>query len=114
MRRRAFDIIVSSVGAGLVVVVLAAGALAMWGDSFASSSVRDQLTAQQIYFPPAGSDALKAPEIGKYLDQYAGQQLTTGQQAEVYADHFIAVHLSEIAGGKTYAQVSTAAQADPN
>ena len=113
MRRRTFDIIVSSVGAVLVVVLLAAGALAMWGYSFANNSVRDQLVAQQIYFPPAGSDALKPPEIGNYLNQYAGQQLTTGAQAEAYADHFIAVHLSEVAGGQTYAQVSAAAMADP-
>ena len=114
MRRRTFDIIISSVGAVLVVVLLAAGALAMWGYSFANNSVRDQLVAQQIYFPPAGSDALKPPEIGKYLNQYAGQQLTTGAQAEAYADHFIAVHLSEVAGGQTYAQVSAKALADPN
>jgi len=114
MRRRTFDLIISSVGAVLVVVLLAAGALAMWGYSFANNSVRDQLVAQQIYFPPAGSDALKPPEIGKYLNQYAGQQLTTGAQAEAYADHFIAVHLSEVAGGQTYAQVSAKALADPN
>jgi len=85
----------------------------MWGYSFANNSVRDQLVAQQIYFPKAGSDALKPPEIGNYLNQYAGQQLTTGAQAEAYADHFIAVHLAEVAGGKTYAQVSAAALADP-
>jgi len=114
MRRRTFDIIFSSVGGLLTVVLLAAGALLMWGYSFADSSVHDQLAAQQIYFPPAGSDALKAPEIGRYLNQYAGQQLTNGAQAEAYADHFIAVHLGEVAGGKTYAQVSSAALADPN
>src|SRR5262245_4564811 len=106
MRRRTFDIIVSLVGAVPGVVLLAAGALAMWGYSFANTSVRDQLSAQQIYFPPAGSDALAPPEIGRYLDRYAGQQLTTGAQAEAYADHFIAVHLREVAGGQTYAQVS--------
>ncbi len=114
MRRRTFDIILSSVGALLVVVLVTAGALLMWGYTFANGSVHDQLVAQQIYFPPAGSDALKPPQIGPYLNQYAGQQLTTGAQAEAYADHFIAVHLSEVANGQTYAQVSAAAQADPN
>jgi hypothetical protein len=114
MRRRTFDIILSSVGALLTVVLLAAGALLMWGYSFADASVHDQLAAQQIYFPAKGSAALAPPEIGTYLDRYAGQQLTNGAQAEAYADHFIAVHLSEVAGGQTYAQVSTAAQADPN
>src|SRR5215475_8697052 len=114
MRRKTFDIIVSSVGGVLVVVLLAAGGLLMWGYSFANNSVHDQLAAQQIYFPKAGSPALASPEIGPYLNQYAGQQLTTGAQAEAYADHFIAVHLSEVADGKTYAQVSALAQADPN
>src|SRR5262249_15235940 len=46
--------------------------------------------------------------------QYAGQQLLTGQQAEAYADHFIAVHIQNMTGGKTYAQLSTAAMAQPN
>ncbi len=48
-----------------------------------------------------------------YLEQYAGQQLVTGKQAEAYADHFIAYHLQEIGGGKTYSQLSGAALALP-
>ena len=43
------------------------------------------------------------------VSQYAGQELTTGAQAQVYADDFIAVHLQEIGGGKTYSQLSAAA-----
>ena len=114
MRRRTFDIIVSAVGGLLTIVLVVAGGLLLWGYSFANNSVRDQLVAQQIYFPPAGSQALAPPQIGPYLNRYAGQQLTTGAQAEAYADHFIAVHLSEIADGQTYAQLSAKAQADPN
>jgi len=49
-----------------------------------------------------------------YLLQYAGQQLVTGQQAEAYADHFIAVHLSEMHYGGVYSEVSAAAIADPS
>lgn len=64
---------------------------------------------QKIYFPPKGSPALAPPEIGRHLDQYAGQQLVNGAQAKAYADHFIAVHLNEAAGGKTYAQISSQA-----
>ena len=45
---------------------------------------------------------------------YGGQQLTTGAQAEVYADHFIANHLKAIGGGKTYSQLSAEAIAQPN
>jgi hypothetical protein len=113
MRRRTFDIIVTAVGALLTVVFLVAGGLLTWGYRFADTSVHDQLAAQQIYFPPKGSPALASPEIGPYLDQYAGQQLVTGAQAQAYADHFIAVHLKEVADGKTYAQVSSALLKDP-
>jgi hypothetical protein len=113
MRRRTFDIIGSSIGAVVTAVLVIGGVLALWGYNFANTNVHDQLAAQQIFFPKAGSPALASPEIGPYLNQYAGQQLTTGAQAKAYADHFIAVHLSEVAGGKTYAQVSTLAQADP-
>ena len=114
MRRRTFDLILTGVGLVLTIVLLVAGILLTWGYSFAHGQVHDQLAAQQIYFPPAGSPALADPKIGPYLNQYAGEQLTTGKQAQAYADHFIAVHLSEVAGGKTYAQVSAAAQADPS
>jgi hypothetical protein len=48
------------------------------------------------------------------VSQYAGQQMLTGQQAEAYADNFIAVHLTEIGGGKTYSQLSAAAIAQPS
>jgi hypothetical protein len=44
---------------------------------------------------------------------YGGQQLTTGAEAEVYADHFIANHLLVIGGGKTYAQLAAEAIAQP-
>ncbi|MEU4237086.1 hypothetical protein [Actinoplanes sp. NPDC026619] len=114
MRRRTFDIILTAVGAVLAAGLLIAGGLLTWGYNFANDTVHDQLAAQQIFFPAKGSDALKSGEIGPYLNKYAGQQLTTGAQAEAYADHFIAIHLKEMAGGKTYAQVSTEAQANPD
>lgn len=97
-----------------VVVLLSIGGLSWWASSFISNSVHDELAAQQIYFPPLGSKALASPDIGPYLNQYAGQQLLTGPQAKAYANHFIAVHLTEVAGGKTYAQVSEASLASPN
>jgi hypothetical protein len=37
--------------------------------------------------------------------KYAGQELLTGKQAEVYANEFIGLHLKNTAGGKTYAQL---------
>jgi hypothetical protein len=112
MPRRTFDAIVSSVGALLVVVLIGASALAFWGYRFANDNVRTQLAAQKIFFPPQGP-ATASPEIGPYLNKYAGQQLTTGAQAEAFANHYIAVHLKEVAGGKTYAEVSTLARQNP-
>jgi hypothetical protein len=114
MPRRTFDKLMSLGGVVLTVTLLVAGGLAFWGYSFATGRVHDQLAAQKIYFPPKGSEALADPQIGKYLNQYAGQQLVNGAQAQAYADHFIAVHLKEVAGGKTYAEVSTLARANPS
>jgi hypothetical protein len=114
MRRRTFDMLVSSTGMMLTIVLLVAGGLLYWGYSFANSNVHDQLAAQKIFFPSKGSEALAPPEIGRYLNQYAGQQLVNGAQAQAYANHFIAVHLKEAAGGRTYAQVSSLALQNPN
>ncbi len=114
MRRKVFDTILSAGGVVLTIVLLVAGGLLMWGYTFASNNVHHQLAQQKIYFPAKGSPALAPKEIGPYLNIYAGQQLLTGPQAQAYADHFINVHLSEVAGGQTYAQVSTQAQAQPN
>src|SRR5580693_3154720 len=44
---------------------------------------------------------------------YAGQPMTTGAQAEVYANDFIGRHLFLIGGGKTYSQLSGEAMAQP-
>ena len=113
MRRKVFDILASLGGLVLVVMLVVAGGLAMWGYSFANASVHTQLSQQQIVFPDKGSEALASPKIGPYLNQYAGQKLTTGAQAKAYADHFIAVHLSEMPYGGVYSQVSAAARANP-
>jgi hypothetical protein len=112
MKRRTFDMLASLVGLGLAVLLVVAGGLLTWAHSFVQDEVHTQLAAQQIYFPPKGSDALAAPEFAA-VRQYAGQQLTTGAQAQVYADHFIANHLKAIGGGQTYAQLSAKALADP-
>lgn len=62
--------------------------------------VTDQLKAQQISFPAKGSSSLPAAEAG-----YAGQQVTTGDQAKAFSD-MIETHIREATGGLTYSQVS--------
>jgi hypothetical protein len=114
MRRRTFDALVSTGGLIIAAVLLVAGALLMWGHSFVNTNVHNQLAAQKIFFPPKGNPALTAdPEIKEYVTPYAGQQVVNGLQAEVFADHFIAVHLSKIGGGKTYSQLSARALTQP-
>jgi hypothetical protein len=112
MRRKTFDALATIAGLVLAVVLAVAGGLMLWGHNFVDSQVRTQLAAQKIVFPAAGSPQLKAlPTADRTaMLAYAGQQLVTGQQAEVWADHYIAVHLREIAGGKTYAELSGAYQ----
>jgi hypothetical protein len=112
MRRRTFDALLATGGLIIAAVLVAAGGLLTWAHTFVADQVTTQLSAQQIYFPPQG-EATADPQIGRYLDQYAGQQLTTGAQAKAYADHFIAVHLQEMTGGQTYAQLSSKALAHP-
>ena len=114
MRRKTLDLLLTLVGAVVTVGLIAASGLLMWGSSFANSQVHNQLAAQKIYFPAANSPELQNPQIKPFLLPYAGKELLTGQEAEVYADHFIAVHLSEIGGGLTYSEIAAKAQADPS
>ena len=108
------------VGFALAAVLLIAGGLLLWGSTYVHNTVQGQLSSQQIFFPPkaafahpqAGTEI--TPSMIPSVSQYAGQQLVTGQQAESYADNFIAVHINTIAGGKTYAQLSAASLAQPN
>ena len=98
----------TSVATFAAAAMMIAGVLAIVGGNYDKQVVRDQLTPQKISFPDKGSPAL-LPGI----EQYAGQQVVNGGQAKAYANDFIKVHLSKIAGGKTYAEVSAAAIADP-
>jgi hypothetical protein len=115
MRRKTFDLLVSTGGLVLAAVLLVAGGLLMWGYSFANSQVSDQLTAQKIVFPAKSNPEFKALPAADQaaIGGYAGQALTTGAQAKTYADHFIAVHLAEMGHGKTYSQLSVQSLAQP-
>jgi hypothetical protein len=119
MSRSVFDKLTSAGGIVAVVVLLVAGGLLTWGHSFVNSNVHSQLAKQQVSFPPKAAFAhAKAgteitPSMIPSVSQYAGQQLLTGAQAKVYADNFIAVHLSEMPHGGVYSKISAAALANP-
>ena len=112
MRRRTFDALAATAGVVIAGLLLVAGGLLTWGHNFVTNEVHTQLAAQKIVFPPANSPAVKGAEFAP-MRQYGGQLMTTGAQAQVYADHFIAVHLTEIGGGQTYSQLSAKALAQP-
>ncbi|HEY5267882.1 MAG TPA: hypothetical protein VII94_01980, partial [Candidatus Saccharimonadales bacterium] len=113
--RKTIDKIFVLLGLVTIVVLAVVGGLAWKASSFAKSSVETQMKAQQIFFPPKGSPAItELPTSDQIqMNKYASQQLVNGAQAEVYADNFIAYHLTKVADGQTYSQVSTQALADP-
>jgi hypothetical protein len=115
MRRRTFDALATMAGVLLAVVLAIGGGLLLWGHSVISNDVHNQLAAQKIVFPPATSSTIKELPAADAaaMSQYGGQLMTTGAQAQTYADHFIAVHLVKIGGGKTYSQLSAQALAQP-
>lgn len=112
MKRKSLDKTMIAVGAVAAVVLLACAGLAYWGNSFANQQIKSQLVQEKVFFPAKGSAALDPQEFPG-LQKYAGQQVDNGDKAKAYADQFIWVHMMKIAGGKTYAEVSTLAQADP-
>jgi hypothetical protein len=104
MKRRTLDILFAAGGLLLAGLLLAIGVVLTSNANFATNYVHDQLAQQNITFKTA--DTLTAEEKqSACLVRYAGQQLTTGKQAECYANDFIGLHLKSIAGGQTYAQL---------
>jgi hypothetical protein len=112
MKRRGFDPLVGG-GLFLAVPLIASGALLTWAHAHVGNKVHTQLAGQKIRFPPSDSLTIRDPEFAA-MHKYAGQRLTTGAQAAIYADHFIAHHLARIGGGATYAQARAAALASPD
>ena len=96
----------------VMVVVLAGAAIFAFGlGTFTTGQIRDELTAQQIYFP--GTDQIKAggaldpAKFPQEIRDQAGNQVSDGNQARIYANDFLGVHLQGVAGGLTYASVGT-------
>jgi len=110
MKRRTLDIIFSAVGLVVAALLLVLGLVLQSQADFAKSYVTDQLTAQKIVFTPA--DKLTDEEkSATCIVTNASQPLTTGKQAECYANNYIGLHLTETNDGKTYSQTSTESRA---
>lgn len=114
VERKAIDKVFILLGVASTAALIAIGSLAMYGYQFATNMVTSELTAQKIYFPAKDTPAFAAlPKADRdEVAKYAGEQLVNGEQARVYANHYIGAHLKEIAGGKTYAEVSAEAMKD--
>lgn len=99
--RKTIDRVLTLFGVVLTVALVVAGSLLMWGANFSADYVDEELSAQNIYFPPAEDlEAEGRTDLVKYGDEY----VNTGDEAEAYAS-FIDGHLQNIAGGQTYAEM---------
>ncbi len=109
--RKAIDKVFILLGMAATVMLLVAGSMAWYGYRFATNSVRTELAAQKVYFPPKGSPGLDPTEFPD-LQKYAGQLVDDGPKAKAYANGFIGRHLEKVADGKTYSEVSALAMKD--
>ncbi len=116
MKRSNIDKIISSIGLLLASVLLIASAVLFYTYNFIHTQVYDQLAPQNIILPAADSAAFKAlsQKDQDAIKPYAGQQVTTGAQAAVFANNYIAAHIQTIGGGKTYSELSTESRANPD
>lgn len=104
VKRRTLDILFSVGGVGLAALLLIIGVVMTSNANFSRRYVTDQLKQEKITFKTA--DTLTDEEKqAPCLVQYAGRALTTGKQAECYANRFIGLHVKTTADGQTYAQL---------
>ncbi|HVL07400.1 MAG TPA: hypothetical protein VM388_15530, partial [Acidimicrobiales bacterium] len=88
MKRKTLDLLFSIGGIGLAGLLLVIGVVMSSNADFSEKYVTEQLKEQKITFKAA--DKLTDEEKqSPCLVEYAGQALTTGKQAECYANEFI-------------------------
>jgi hypothetical protein len=95
----------------LVLVLAGAAGFLVFEGNFVTNMIKDQLTAQQIYFPTSDQiktgGALDPAVFPQEIRDQAGNQLVDGNQARIYANDFLAKHLQGVAGGSTYATMGS-------
>jgi hypothetical protein len=98
-----------SLQAVMVVVLAGASGFALAMGNFTTSQIHDELAAQSIFFPTSdqikAGGALDPAEFPQEIRDQAGNQVTDGNQARIYANDFLALHLQKVAGGLTYATI---------
>ena len=113
MRRKTLDLLLNWVGTLLTVIFIVAGIGMLVGYDFTSSQVKSQLLEQKVYFPKSGQQDYQ-DLVKVNLTSDAGKEVLTGSEAQIFANDIIGVDTNLISGGKTYAQLSTEALADPS
>ncbi len=99
--RRMIDRVLIALGVVVAIVLAISGGLLTWGASFSNNYVFDELSSQNIFFPPTES---LIEEGRDDIAEFGGVQVTTGEHAQAYAS-FIDGHLANIADGQTYADL---------
>ena len=108
MNRKMWDQLVSTAALVVAVTLIVLGGLAIYGGHFGQQNVRDRLAPEKVSFPPLEA---MSPEEKVAVGEFAGQQVTTGPQAEAFS-RYIAGHLEFVNDGKTYAETSAAARVE--
>jgi len=104
--RSAFDRLISWTGLALAAVLLMAGGLLTWANTFIDNQVHDQLSMQGITMPEGEALASLPKADANALKEFAGSPLDTGPEARAFADHYILVHMNAASDGQTYEEVS--------
>lgn len=100
MQRSTLDKLVSAVGLVLAAILAVAGGLLTYANAYIGDQVRAQLRGLDLTMP--SGEVLDDERLRPHLARYAGQQLTTGDQAYVYAEHYLRVQMTDVANGQSY------------
>jgi len=98
--RATLDKVLSGIGLLLAVVLVIAGGLLTWANTFIGEQVEEQFSAQDITMPT--QEAIDAQvesggltkADGEALEEFAGETLDNGPAAKAYADNYILAHMN--------------------
>ena len=92
--RSALDKLVSWVGLALAAVLLVAGGLLTWANTFIADQVKEQFAAQDIVMPEGPALESLSEDDRAALEEFAGSPLDSGPEAKAFADNYILAHMN--------------------
>lgn len=104
--RATFDRLTSWAGLALAAVLLLAGGLLTWANTFVADQVDQQLSMQGITMPTEEAIGDLSEADQEALRPHLGSELDTGPEAKAFADHYILAHMNASSDGRTYEEVS--------